>query len=118
MDDLELVTLFTGYGYQVRFVEYGGLPKSGEEAEAKILALNKSMAVSMEWAYQEIRLAGFFTNFFCPRRVVYSDLGLPNVTIEKYRLLHVAANLLQNPDGPASSCARQRCIRILQIVIS
>lgn len=55
MDDLELVTLFTGYGYQVRFVEYGNLPQSTEEIQEKTLALNKSMAVSMEWAYQEIR---------------------------------------------------------------
>lgn len=55
MDDLELSTLFTGYGYQVRFVEYGALPKTAEEGEAKIVALNKNMAVTMEWAYQEIR---------------------------------------------------------------
>lgn len=55
MDDLELATLFTGYGYQVRFVEYGALPSSKDEAESKTLSLNKSMAVSMEWAYQEIR---------------------------------------------------------------
>lgn len=57
MDDLELVALFTGYGYQVRIVEYGALPQSKEESEAKMLALNKSMAVTMEWAYQEIRFA-------------------------------------------------------------
>ena len=57
MDDLELVTLFTGYGYQVCFVEYGELPNSKEESKAKTVALNKSMAVSMEWAYQEIRFA-------------------------------------------------------------
>ena len=45
----------SGYGYQVRFVEYGTLPKTAEEADAKIIALNKNMAVTMEWAYQEIR---------------------------------------------------------------
>lgn len=55
MDDLELVTLFTGYGYQVCFVEYGAISESKEETEAQMLALNKSMAVTMEWAYQEIR---------------------------------------------------------------
>lgn len=62
MDDLELVTLFTGYGYQVRFVEYGDLPNSKKESEAKTVALNKSMAVSMEWAYQEIRFATLFAS--------------------------------------------------------
>lgn len=55
MDDLEILALFTGYGYQVRFVEYGRLPTSTEDAEQKTLALNRDMAVSMEWAYQEIR---------------------------------------------------------------
>lgn len=55
MDDLELVTLFTGYGYQVRFVEYGELPKSKEDAEQKLIGLNKAMAVTFEWAYTEIR---------------------------------------------------------------
>lgn len=55
MDDLELLALYTGYGYQVRFVEYGELPKSAEEIEQKTLTLNKNMAVSMEWALSEIR---------------------------------------------------------------
>lgn len=55
MDDLELVALFTGYGYQTRFVEYGALPQSAEEAEKKLVDLNKAMAVTFEWAYTEIR---------------------------------------------------------------
>lgn len=55
MDDAELVALFTGYGYQVRFVEYGILSESAEETQKQIVALNKNMAVSMEWALTEIR---------------------------------------------------------------
>ncbi|KAF9517460.1 hypothetical protein BS47DRAFT_1371333 [Hydnum rufescens UP504] len=55
MDDLELLCLFTGYGYQVRFVEYGELPNTEDQAKRKELELNKSMGVSMEWAYGEIR---------------------------------------------------------------
>ncbi|ELU39031.1 D-xylulose 5-phosphate/D-fructose 6-phosphate phosphoketolase, putative [Rhizoctonia solani AG-1 IA] len=55
MDDLELVALFTGYGYQVRFVEYGDLAQSKEEHTKKEIELNANMAVSMEWAYSEIR---------------------------------------------------------------
>lgn len=55
MDDNEILALFSGYGYQVRLVEYGVLSESGEETEKQILALNKNMAVSMEWALQEIR---------------------------------------------------------------
>lgn len=55
MDDLELVALYTGYGYQVRFVEYGDLAQSHEEGEEKLVKLNASMAVSMEWALEEIR---------------------------------------------------------------
>ena len=55
MDDLELSCLFTGYGYQVRFVEYGELPSTKDQATEIELKLNKSMAVSMEWAYEEIR---------------------------------------------------------------
>lgn len=55
MDDLELVALYTGYGYQVRFVEYGTLAKEEAEAEEKLLKLNINMAASMEWAYDEIR---------------------------------------------------------------
>ncbi|KAJ1303423.1 hypothetical protein OPQ81_011614 [Rhizoctonia solani] len=55
MDDIELVALFTGYGYQVRFVEYGDLAQSKEEQRKKEMELNANMAVSMEWAYSEIR---------------------------------------------------------------
>ncbi|KAB5595960.1 hypothetical protein CTheo_724 [Ceratobasidium theobromae] len=55
MDDIELVALFTGYGYQVRFVEYGDLAQSKEEHVKKEIDLNASLAVSMEWAYGEIR---------------------------------------------------------------
>lgn len=42
MDDKELVALFTGYGYQVRFVE-------------DLDNIDRDMAASMEWAYSEIR---------------------------------------------------------------
>ncbi|KAH7336888.1 phosphoketolase [Rhizoctonia solani] len=55
MDNIELVALFTGYGYQVRFVEYGDLAQSKEEHTKKEIELNANMAVSMEWAYSEIR---------------------------------------------------------------
>ncbi|CCM00082.1 uncharacterized protein FIBRA_02109 [Fibroporia radiculosa] len=42
MDDKELVALFMGYGYQVRFVE-------------DLNDIDSDMATSMEWALQEIR---------------------------------------------------------------
>nr|WRH23617.1 phosphoketolase [Naematelia aurantialba] len=51
MDDLELACLYTGYGYQVRIVEYG---KNSSDHDHDIV-VNYDMAVSMEWAYQEIR---------------------------------------------------------------
>jgi len=41
MDDKEIVALFTGYGYQVRFVE-------------DLENIDQDMAASMEWAYSEI----------------------------------------------------------------
>jgi len=44
MDDIELVALFTGYGYQVRFVGAEGLEKIDED-----------MAASMDWAVSEIQ---------------------------------------------------------------
>ncbi|CCX30442.1 phosphoketolase [Pyronema domesticum] len=44
MDDIELVALFTGYGYQVRIVGNEGLDRIDED-----------MAASMDWAVQEIR---------------------------------------------------------------
>jgi xylulose-5-phosphate/fructose-6-phosphate phosphoketolase len=51
MDNLELACLYTGYGYQVRIVEYGATPST----EDHDIAVNYNMAASMEWAYQEIR---------------------------------------------------------------
>lgn len=53
MDDLELACLYTGYGYQVRIVDYG-VP-STEQRDALDEAVNYDMAASMEWAYKEIR---------------------------------------------------------------
>jgi xylulose-5-phosphate/fructose-6-phosphate phosphoketolase len=50
-----LIGAVIGYGYQVRFVEYGDLAQSPKEHADKELALNANMAVSMEWAYSEIR---------------------------------------------------------------
>lgn len=63
MDDLELSCLFTGYGFQVHFVEYGTVPKSKEETTKQDLALNKTMGVAMDWAYTEIRyvISSFFS---------------------------------------------------------
>lgn len=55
MDDNELVCLYTGYGYQVHFVEYGELAESEEQSEKCLLTLNAKMAIAMEWALQEIR---------------------------------------------------------------
>jgi len=55
MDDLELAALFTGYGYQVRIVEYGAtLPPDASELDLEI-SVNQDMAASMAWAYGEIR---------------------------------------------------------------
>lgn len=51
MDDLELACLFTGYGYQVRIVEYG-INSSDEDHDKSV---HYDMAVSMEWALSEIR---------------------------------------------------------------
>ncbi|TDL14289.1 phosphoketolase [Rickenella mellea] len=42
MDDLEIVALFSGYGYQVRFVE-------------DLENIDQDMAASLEWAYAEIK---------------------------------------------------------------
>ncbi|KAA6407421.1 MAG: D-xylulose 5-phosphate D-fructose 6-phosphate phosphoketolase [Lasallia pustulata] len=41
MDDKEMVSLFTGYGYQSRFVE-------------DLKKIDADLGASMEWAYQEI----------------------------------------------------------------
>lgn len=55
MDDLELAALFTGYGYQVRIVEYGAeLPKDASELDLET-SVNQDMAASMAWAYGEIK---------------------------------------------------------------
>ncbi|SCZ89970.1 BZ3500_MvSof-1268-A1-R1_Chr9g10658 [Microbotryum saponariae] len=56
MDATELALLYTGYGYQVRFVEYEpeGEPTMGGNDPADI-KLNRNMAVSIDWAYSEIR---------------------------------------------------------------
>nr|XP_018261529.1 phosphoketolase [Kwoniella dejecticola CBS 10117]OBR83687.1 phosphoketolase [Kwoniella dejecticola CBS 10117] len=51
MDDLEIACLFTGYGYQVRIVEYVGASSDHQHD----VAINYDMAASVEWAYQEIR---------------------------------------------------------------
>ena len=51
MDDLELIALFVGYGYQPRIVDYGAAQSDPE----RDVAVNRDMAVSMEWAYAEIR---------------------------------------------------------------
>ncbi|WRT68449.1 uncharacterized protein IL334_005425 [Kwoniella shivajii] len=47
----KVACLFTGYGYQVRIVEYQGASSDREHD----VSINYDMAVSMEWAYQEIR---------------------------------------------------------------
>ncbi|SCV69952.1 BQ2448_1346 [Microbotryum intermedium] len=56
MDATELALLYSGYGYQVRFVEYEpeGEPSMGGNDLADI-KLNRNMAVSIDWAYSEIR---------------------------------------------------------------
>ena len=51
MDDLELACLYTGYGYQVRIVEYG-VANSDEDHD---VAVNYNMAASMSWALAEIK---------------------------------------------------------------
>lgn len=51
MDNLELACLYTGYGYQVRIVEYGATPSTDDHD----IAVNYDMAASMEWAYKEIK---------------------------------------------------------------
>ncbi|GAA5828193.1 hypothetical protein JCM5353_003885 [Sporobolomyces roseus] len=56
MDNTELSLLYSGYGYQVRFVEYEGDGQvstgGGDPADRK---LHENMAASMDWAYDEIR---------------------------------------------------------------
>ncbi|BGP16790.1 hypothetical protein JCM10213_002184 [Rhodosporidiobolus nylandii] len=56
MDNVELALLYSGYGYQVRFVEYesqGEAQMGGNDAADK--ALHENMAASLDWAYSEIR---------------------------------------------------------------
>ncbi|GAA5931577.1 hypothetical protein JCM3775_006892 [Rhodotorula graminis] len=56
MDNIELSLLYSGYGYQVRFVEYkaqGNATTGGNDAADH--ALHADMAASMDWAYAEIR---------------------------------------------------------------
>ncbi|CAE6415216.1 unnamed protein product [Rhizoctonia solani] len=55
MDDLELVALFTGYGHQVRFVEYGDLAQSKEEHTKKEIELNANMAPNYRKIQQAAR---------------------------------------------------------------
>lgn len=51
MDNLEVACLYTGYGYQVRIVEYGAAPSTHDHD----VAINYDMAASMEWALGEIK---------------------------------------------------------------
>lgn len=51
MDDIEIACLYTGYGYQVRIVEYGAAPSTHDHD----IAVNYDMAASMEWALSEIK---------------------------------------------------------------
>ncbi|KAE8234283.1 hypothetical protein CF326_g675 [Tilletia indica] len=55
MDEAELLTLFSGYGYQPRIVSYDKLVDGhtvpGDDAALK---LEKEMATAVEWAYDEI----------------------------------------------------------------
>ncbi|WVQ82132.1 hypothetical protein IAT38_004260 [Cryptococcus sp. DSM 104549] len=55
MDDLELACLFTGYGYQVRIVEYGKTKGPDVSDHDHDIAINYDMAASLEWAYTEIK---------------------------------------------------------------
>jgi xylulose-5-phosphate/fructose-6-phosphate phosphoketolase len=52
MDNLEIACLYTGYGYQVRIVEYGAAPSTHDHD----VAVNYDMAASMEWALKEIKI--------------------------------------------------------------
>jgi len=50
MDKAELALLYTGYGYQVRFVDYvkQGEPNMGGNDPADI-AVHEDMAVTFDW---------------------------------------------------------------------
>ncbi|KAK4054699.1 hypothetical protein OIO90_003511 [Microbotryomycetes sp. JL221] len=56
MDNTELALLYSGYGYQVRFVEYKsqGEAKMGGNDPAD-RAIHEDMVTSIDWAYGEIR---------------------------------------------------------------
>ncbi|GAA6008849.1 hypothetical protein JCM10207_001746 [Rhodosporidiobolus poonsookiae] len=56
MDNTELALLYSGYGYQVRFVEYeaqGTAHMGGNDPADK--AIHENFAASLDWAYAEIR---------------------------------------------------------------
>ena len=56
MDETELTLLYTGYGYQVRFVDYvpeGEYHMGGADPADKTMHAN--MAATFDWAYSEIR---------------------------------------------------------------
>ncbi|BGP25236.1 hypothetical protein JCM10295v2_004158 [Rhodotorula toruloides] len=56
MDNIELSLLYSGYGYQVRFVEYkaqGEVHMGGNDPADRVL--HEDMAASLDWAYGEIR---------------------------------------------------------------
>ncbi|KAK4334960.1 hypothetical protein RTBOTA2_003703 [Rhodotorula toruloides] len=56
MDNIELSLLYSGYGYQVRFVEYkaqGEAHMGGNDPADRVL--HEDMAASLDWAYTEIR---------------------------------------------------------------
>lgn len=59
MDDKEMVALFSGYGYQCRFVEdlediVSFIPQS-QESDVLTRPQDRDMATSMQWALDEIR---------------------------------------------------------------
>ncbi|KAM0748828.1 D-xylulose 5-phosphate/D-fructose 6-phosphate phosphoketolase [Meredithblackwellia eburnea MCA 4105] len=56
MDETELSLLYTGYGYQVRFVSYepeGPYSMGGNDPADKVMHAN--FAASIDWAYAEVR---------------------------------------------------------------
>ena len=56
MDRAELVTLFTGYGYQVRIVDYYAnvKEKHTQPGDESVVQFDIDMAASLDWAYSEI----------------------------------------------------------------
>lgn len=51
-DDKEIISLFTGYGYQCAIVDYGDLAHGTDEQDHKIQI---NLAATMQWALEEIR---------------------------------------------------------------